>query len=179
MRARRSAVHEGRKLWEYVMIDNSERCIEILVGKKYHSYKKKWESFDHNKFLRAWSWPAFLLGPFWAAYRKMYIYAVLWTMASLCLSVVLELRNPADAALWLSTIIQMAIGGFYGAKLYQIHARKTVEAALTNASDYIELAKKGGTNLSAGILLAITTIALGASIGIALLYARGELPTVE
>jgi Na+/H+-translocating membrane pyrophosphatase len=111
------------------------------------------EAFFHNKLLQAWSLAAFFLGPCWAAYRKMYFYAVIWMMASIFLTLVIELRDSTDAIRWLSVIIEGAIAGFCGAKLYQIHARKTVEAASTNTSDDIGLARKGGTNLFAAFFL--------------------------
>jgi hypothetical protein len=165
--------------------NEGDRAIQIFVGKNYHRFKTKWEAFEQNRFLQAWSWPAALLGPSWAAYRKMYLYAFIWTASELVVALGMELRNPSAAvpdyrvADLLVFLAFTGIGGFYGAKLYQLHVRKRVQVALTNKRDEIELARMGGTNLSAGILFSIIILALYFIFVFALLYSRGELPKVE
>lgn len=88
-----------------------------LVGRNADYYLLKWRSLEATNTLTSWNWAAFLWSPLWLAYRKMYVYAVLYWAISfapdLCGSE--EVSPFLDATL---SLFLPLITGLFGNKMY-------------------------------------------------------------
>ncbi|HEY8125227.1 MAG TPA: DUF2628 domain-containing protein [Methylocystis sp.] len=92
-------------------------------------------------FLRdAFSWPAFLLGPFWLAWRRAWLVAMLWTLLLVALALVAwGLRVSSDAVSWLTLGLAVWLG-FEGERLvgWNMTRRGYVEQDLVIGDDLDE-----------------------------------------
>lgn len=107
---------------------NEEELIKEYVGKNY-------EKIKNSKF----SWPTFFLGPLYFLYRKLYIYAIIWTLIILIFGIL----SPA-----LTFFIQIGLSIAFP-KLYLDKAkRKVIEIQKFNKNlskeDIIKLCRKTG-----------------------------------
>jgi hypothetical protein len=151
-----------------------------VVGERYGTFVAQWcagFSDSRNASAQHWYslkskrgfagfkhavWPAFFAGPFWFAYRKLYVAAVVVVIASLCIEL---FPDPK-----FQMIMYFSLSGacaFHASGAYLIHVRDTVAHAKRLGSDW-ELAdyvkQKGGTSWAAvgvlaGVLLIVGAIA--------------------
>nr|WP_239483545.1 zinc ribbon domain-containing protein [Paenibacillus rhizolycopersici] len=73
---------QGRNTKEFGV---SEEDLRSFVGRRAESYLQKWR--EDNR----WNWPAFLFGGYWLLYRGMYLYLLLYLVAS---SLVMNIAGP-------------------------------------------------------------------------------------
>lgn len=92
-------------------------------------------------FLRdGFSWPAFLFGPFWLAWRRAWLAAALWTLLLVVIAVIgWKLRISRDALSWLTLALGVWLG-FEGARLvaWSLARRGYVEQDLVIGEDLDE-----------------------------------------
>lgn len=92
-------------------------------------------------FLRdGFSWPAFIFGPFWLAWRRAWLVAGLWTLLLVAVGLIAwKLRVSRDAMSWL-TLALAAWLGFEGGRLvaWSLARRGYVEHDLVIGDDVDE-----------------------------------------
>ncbi|RHW42712.1 DUF2628 domain-containing protein [Neobacillus notoginsengisoli] len=127
---------------------------EAFVGGEYGYYREKWE-MRGNSF----NWAAFLVGPFWFGYRKMYLVVLLYSVFLLFWDFLFE--NESEPASFFLQIPLYILMGFMANRIYRWHARKKIQKVvllpLSNEQKRIWLKQKGGTSwlgvlAAAGIL---------------------------
>lgn len=142
-------------------------AIQTFIGKKHDYFLGKWEQAQRNNRTMSWNWPAFLIGPVWLAYRKMYAYT--WMVIGF---IVLEsvVEYALDLPSQVGSGVGIAIGvvlGMHGNHLYKLHVHKKVKEITTTArTDLVDdqLRRRGGTSVPAvfayiGILI-VTVVVL-------------------
>jgi len=121
--------------------------LQIFIGKNYEKIMKQ-------KF----SIPGFFLGPFYMAYRKMFGFAIIYTIVVSVINVALSIIHPILG--WIATIAFWIIYGFLANRLYIKHAVKQINKLIikrppNTSIDYM-CNKKGGT--SVGLVFALIGI---------------------
>jgi hypothetical protein len=90
-----------------------------FIGKNADKYLPKFKRFNVSgmvKFSATWHWPAFLFGPFWMLYRKLY----LWALGASVLEAFLIGMIPHYR------LIAMFVWGITGYYLYYRHAKNRI-----------------------------------------------------
>jgi|GEM_PF-1113627 hypothetical protein len=138
----------------------------LFVGTNHAFYLRSWGVEGSGG--HAWNWPAFLFGPSWLLYRKMYGYAFAW-LAFVVVESLLESRF--DVSIVLSYGISIAVNlviASIGNALYRKHferAVRTISPGRDPASLRTELVRQGGTSLAGAIVLsilfALVTVGMG------------------
>jgi hypothetical protein len=128
----------------------------LFIGENHAFYLRSWGIEGSGG--HAWNWAAFLLGPSWLLYRKMYGYACAW-LAFVVVESLIESR--LDVSIVLSYAIGVALNvaiACVGNALY----RKQFERAIRTLSPgrdparlRIDLAREGGTHLVGAIALTV------------------------
>ena len=133
-------MHAEEILWK-------QRTRAWLMSKKNITYyMKKFRSFYFSGGLVGFNWCAFILGPYWFLYRKMYVIGLLFLLINILLG---GLSTYAFISFLLSLIYAL-----FGDYLYMRHIDKKVEKAM-RYPPFMRLSAlfySGGTNL--GIPLA-------------------------
>jgi hypothetical protein len=145
----------------------------IFVGKNYEYYQVKWAALEIAKNRKSWNWAAFFFGPFWLAYRKIYVYAWgyvgLLAAAGVC-QLAFHFDDNATTPGFLVVGLVIAIQGNY---LYKVHVEKSVARIVARSDPQdaaVELAKRGGTSVGAaiGLLAGMVAVAVGLAIPLVL-----------
>lgn len=138
-------------------LSNQANLIEKLIGKNAAFYMNKWARPGKRK---GWNWAAFLLGPLWMGYRKMYkdlimILSIYYVAQTIVILIGLEI--PIAFGFIINIIM-----GLSGNAYYQNHINKQQQKHLNNPSmNTIE--KIGGTSWG-GVFISIGLMLLGALI---------------
>lgn len=139
---------------------SDEDLKRAYVGEKYVVFRDKWASSSKGVGFNV---PAFLLGPIWYVYRKMYLYAAMILGSLVGLSVLEEMfgapKNLSSAISWgcVATITILA-NYLYGrqveAQVRRIRGNARTDRLLSDA----RLA--GGTNLGGALIVALFIVVL-------------------
>jgi len=138
----------------------------LFIGTNHAFYLRSWGIEGSGG--HAWNWPAFLLGPSWLLYRKMYGYAFAW-LAFVVVESLFESRF--DVSIVVSYGISIAINvmiACIGNALYRKHferAVRTISPGRDPASLRIELARQGGTSLAGAIVLTVLFVLVTTGMG--------------
>lgn len=123
-------------LWIYT---NSERYIE------------KWRK--NSK----WNWPAFLFGPFWMGYRKMYAESAMYLIVISLISIIQILMDTPNSFYGIYSAVYVVVA-MNANKIYYRKAKKSIESIMLLYGEqevrYSLVRKKGGTS-GWGIVYAI------------------------
>jgi len=157
-------------------IISDEAALAVFVGPRFAYYRNKWQLAGSRNGM-SWNWAAFLFGPFWMAYRRMYwqvgVYAII-LCAEPVLHALFQIRMPVVLSRPLLYAMALLLG-FYGNQLYRWHAESTVQRLreyhwspeLVNDS----LARCGRTSWSGvaimAVLIAVMVISLRPLAGLA------------
>ena len=134
--------------------------LQAFIQTRSYYYLPKWEALDPSLRRVAsgtFNWAACFLTVFWMAYRKMYLYVIIWVAFLFVFYSVLELvfKLPTSATNGVNIAI-MYLFGRYGSSLYRRHVERKIQQIKTMmAPEYWAQAfkDKGGTNLWATIPL--------------------------
>jgi hypothetical protein len=132
----------GEKLTHILLTKSSlkireEEDLIAFIGNNAHKYLSKFKKFNIagvDNFTVTWHWPAFLIGPFWMLYRKLY----LWALIAFVVGIIPYVG-------WLTVIVWGMIGNY----LYYKHVKKKISELriLQPSSDIsITLSQIGGVN---------------------------------
>ena len=144
----------------------NNRYTELFVGNNYYFYKKHWQDKPENQSFSSWNWLAFLFPLYWLAYRKMYLEAFLYGIASLFAMII-----PLGGLI-LRILMGVYANSYYRKKGVKIIAQ-TSGMFRGEAEQYIS--KHGGTSvLAVFITILIVVFLFIAVIAGILLYPTGE-----
>lgn len=146
-----SLTPEEAKFHEFI----TDPLLGQFLGKAAPYYEKKWTKlFSKKKNIRAtlavpsWNFWAFLFGPYWFCYRKMYIhgaiFAALWVLG-------LVLGDVSRVGNYIS-LISYLIAGTYGNAIFLNVAYGKLEKIKRQTSPDISAVTEGGTNITASLL---------------------------
>jgi hypothetical protein len=100
-------------------LQNGEKGLtdeELLIGPGAFGYEEKFKKMREKNSLINWNWGAFLLGPIWFGYRKMYAMALV-TMA---MAGFFGILFQYQLAMIVSVILDVAMG-LFGDRIYLEH----------------------------------------------------------
>lgn len=148
-----SIIEEGSEGFAESTKESDEIAVEItreefvsFIRDEADKYLTKFSKFyagGQDKFAFTWHWPAFFLGPVWMAYRKLYV----WCVVFIFLSLVPFLGIPL-----------LPFYGLTANYFYYRHAKKKILNVKTTQtfSDSTEMSavlkKAGGASFLAGVL---------------------------
>jgi hypothetical protein len=149
--------------------DNStdDQLYERFAGPNAAYYILKWDVMRDR--LMSWNWSAFFFGEGWLLYRKMYLYAIIYSVVRVLITPFLtsitlfgdSLLNDVAPMLMPYTIILNLLIGLYGNHLYKLHADHNIRAAKVSfKTEHIALGVQGmgGVSLLALLLIPIFAI---------------------
>ena len=120
---------------------------EKLIGDGAWMYALRFKKMREKNSIFSWNWWAFLLGPIWFAYHKMYV----WTIALLGVDALFTFIDPKAIG---SVLIDIVIAIFAN-RLLMDHVESLKNKADTMSGDkkerYIE--KRGGTSMAATVVI--------------------------
>ncbi|SDZ12224.1 Protein of unknown function [Evansella caseinilytica] len=130
-------------------------------------YCKKWKNDHHTGF--DWNWAAFLLTPFWLAYRFMYSFVFIYfggvlfiSLSTLIIPFIIYYTSlPEISLLLLPGIFLLLISTFFGWQgnaLYAGHARTLIDKQ-EQKQPIAPLFNKKGKSLASGILVPVIAAA--------------------
>jgi hypothetical protein len=135
--------------------------LRLFVGRNREYYFTKWSGMMRRRSAFSWNWAAFLFGPFWLVYRKMYLAGSIAVIAIVATNFVdSATSNGATSYTFLDGIV-LALWFFLsllGNFIYKTHADKKIAhvVSLDSANTVPhELAKQGGTNIGASLGLCV------------------------
>lgn len=136
--------------------------LQAFIQTRSYYYVPKWEVLDPSLRRLApgtFNWAACFLTVFWMAYRKMYLYVVIWVAFLFVFYSLLEVVFSLPPSVTNSAnLVMMFFFGRYGSSLYRKHVdRKIHQIKTTITPDYWTQAfrDQGGTNAWATIPLII------------------------
>ncbi|MGE5239382.1 MAG: hypothetical protein ACM3ON_11320 [Chloroflexota bacterium] len=116
----------------------TEGELSLFIGEKSWYYLPRFKKFSVdgvNKFVFSWNWAGLIAGPFWALYRKMYLYGVVGFLI---------LFMPHISLL---PYLMAAVAGNY---LYWLHAKSRIAEIRKESSNtdvfHGSLKQEGGVN---------------------------------
>jgi len=147
--------------------DSTELLQEAFVGPNAAHYLLAWDNMRERRW--SWNWSAFFFGEGWLLYRRMYLSAVLFSLARLSLTPLLnglilftdDLLNQMVPLLFPYTMVLNIALGIYANHLYRIHAHQKISEAIREFRPerrLLGVKAKGGVSLLA--LLWIPVIAV-------------------
>ncbi|MDU3922888.1 MAG: DUF2628 domain-containing protein [Klebsiella pneumoniae] len=144
-----------------------------VVGGNFPIYRQRWR-LDQGIATGSgtWHWPAFLLGPIWMMYRRMYRLAAMWVGLLLLISVVETLLDVPEGVSLVITIALSVTTGVFGNSWYLAHCQRLIaqSRAVTGGDDArlrSELTARGGTSVVATLIAIVIAVALS-TVGAAL-----------
>ena len=140
----------------------SKEDLQAFIQTRSYYYVPKWEALDPTLGRitpGTFNWAACLLTVFWMAYRRMYLYVVVWVAGLFVFYALLDfLFTAPTSAINGMNIAMMWVFGRYGSSLYRKHVeRKIGQIKTTLTPEYWPqaLKDKGGTSFWAPIPLII------------------------
>jgi hypothetical protein len=132
--------------------DEDQDPVALFVGKKIDYYRNKWALAATRKNKASWNMAAFLFGPAWFLYRKMFwqsglILAVV--MVEAIAETVLFPDMLASTSNFLSFVITITVGivsGTFGNAWYKAHVDKAVARLQASSAPAESYRKQGGTS---------------------------------
>lgn len=114
-----------------------------LIGKNADYYISRFQSLKWSGKRVSWNWPAFLAGPWWLVYRKLYGWAAGYVLLNLFLA-------PGGLG-----IITCVVSGLFANYIYMQHIENlTADAKKLYGEQRTQfIHKKGGVNIAAVIAL--------------------------
>ncbi|MCU1204168.1 DUF2628 domain-containing protein [Stenotrophomonas maltophilia] len=137
-----------------------------VVGGNFPIYRQRWR-LDQGIATASgtWHWPAFLLGPIWMMYRRMYRLAAMWVGLLLLISVVETLLDVPEGVSLVITIALSVTTGTFGNTWYLAHCQRLIaQARAVSGGDDArlrsELTARGGTSVVATLVAIVISVVL-------------------
>lgn len=127
------------------------------IGVREDEYLDKFSRLRSRNSSIGWNWCAFLFGPFWFLYRKLYQWAAAFWLAPVVVRLVLP-----DSMNWLVTVAGWVLGGLLGDSLYmrQIEKNVNIGSQLPEPLRQQHISKNSGVNLPAVIVALVVWLVL-------------------
>lgn len=140
-----------------------EELYERFIGPNASHYILRWDSMKGR--IWSWNWSAFFFAEGWLLYRKMYLYAIGYTLLRLMLSPLFSSVAIDDGMLNLvflaaqpHTLILNIVLGVFADHLYKVHAEKKIASAKIKFKPehlLLGVTSKGGVSLLALLLIPV------------------------
>ena len=148
-------------------LDSRDLLLEAFVGPNAAHYLLAWDAMQSRRW--SWNWSAFFFGEGWLLYRKMYLLAILFSLARLAVTPYLSsitlfsdsLLNQAIPLLFPYTMILNVVLGIYANHLYRIHAESKISAATVEFKPerrLLAVQTRGGVSLPALLWMPVIAI---------------------
>lgn len=145
-----------------------EGAARLLVGPKAEDYLTEWSQLGRKRALLGFNWGAFLFGPYWMLYRRMYRTCGVWMGAVILWGItealaVALLHLPQPPVLF-DRAINLGIGatcGVFGSYWYYLETRRRYLRLLTDGTPTpAALERAGGVSRRAVWVGIVITVAL-------------------
>ena len=149
-----TAVEETEKQQQedFYQKDIVDEDVKLLIGKNQEYYVPKFSMMKQLNKKMTWNWPAFLIGPVWFMYRKMYHYG----LGLMAFSLVFDSIIPDVVEIAIAAVVGVFANYIY-MKHLEGHALYMKSAADTARYSIAE--EKGGTSGKAiGIYFAVVLV---------------------
>jgi|GEM_PF-3877794 len=116
---------ESRK--KIIFVENE--LVSAFIGPNEDYYTKKFETFSMETITFTWNWPAFLAGPLWFLYRKMYGNFLLLILVTSFFSGMADILsgNNAESASVIFNLIVVAVFAGYASAANWLYFKKTMK----------------------------------------------------
>lgn len=150
------------------MVNSMEHFPHSLIGKNSTYYYKKSAAYKHPFHFAGWNWAAFLLAPFWAASRHMYLIStayfgiiLIFLAIESFLPAMLNLNAEAQPSLYLLIVPMLLLHTVFGFAANPLYLRKVRSRIQTEESgrNTAPLFRASGRSEAAGILVPLFLIA--------------------
>ena len=132
---------------EYSFIDND--VVELIGKEKEAFYVARFAEMKQKNKKVTWNWCAFLFGPAWMIYRKMYVYGGLYWLMSM---LVFDRLGYLD-------ILVSILAGVFGNWMYMICLEKlAVDAKALQEPNKTEFVKKNGGTSATAVLVGMGVV---------------------
>ena len=134
-----NAAQQNQEFYQKDIIDED---VKLLIGKNQEYYVPKFSKMKQLNKKMTWNWPAFLVGPMWFMYRKMYHYG----LGLLLFNIVFEEIMPLGISLAISAVIAAFANYLYMQQLegHALYMKSAADTARWNIAE-----EKGGTSAKA------------------------------
>lgn len=110
----------------------------------------------------SWNWCAFIFGYTWFAYRKMYLYALIFGLIDAVCSAFTVIMPELAPFIGAFLVVVNFVAGLFGNALYYLHVKKLSakmsDMSKSEARDFVR--KNGGSSVPAAIIFSIIISAL-------------------
>jgi len=136
----------------------------LFVGQNYDYYLNFWNSKNSKTFesLFGWNWSAFISGPFWLGYRKMYHYMFIFALVDTVGTGIAYFDLGLGGfiiPLWFHFLLGISANSFYFMwATKQINKAKAKKLSVTGTRGEIQY--RGGTSILGVILASLLIIIL-------------------
>ena len=159
-------------------VDEKKEYRKAFVGRS-KADKYDWKFFKLENGKGSWNWCAWLFGPAWLVYRKLYMQALIYCACVLGMYAVAFAAEaiflPLNTATVGASIISIAITIYLGLKGDKMYFNKVNKCYESNDRDKW-IRKYGGTSVKALILFFVAYIAaIFAASSIAALFSEGRV----
>lgn len=136
--------------------------LAAFVGPNWDVYARKWNAADATGKQHGWNWPAFLIGPIWIIYRKMYKNAAILVGFYFLLGILEGMGVPAGltGAVQIAAIVAVAMFANHGYRQFVEERVAQVTRTTREAALKAELVRQGGTNMAGAIGFAVAMFVL-------------------
>ena len=142
----------------------TDEAREAYVGKNYAYYSARWARIDDTGNALSWNWAACFGNLYWFAYRKMYVFVIVYMAAAVGLTYLFPMPPVTDldavlrwaGAYCLVGAVLCIVMGAFGNSWYRRHADKRIAAILADGSTEgarRQLVERGGTSVAALVFL--------------------------
>jgi hypothetical protein len=145
---------------------SDEEALKLFVGEKASYYLPKWKLIETTGKKKSWNVAAALFTAFWMAYRKMYLYALIFLGVGIIWGIAeLGLGSNRTTNLVISVVLMMCCA-MLGNWLYYSHAKKKIAEIKREYPEpevqKNEMIKAGGTSwLALGLVIGFSVIWAG------------------
>jgi hypothetical protein len=131
--------------------------LAAFFGPQAETYLRVYDKMqpDGKNWVMSWSWSGFFAPMVWLFYRKLYLYGVLCTVASLALGFVFDF----SAGSWIAVVIGASAKAWYVSAGLQ-HVAKADELGLLGDERRDYLRRAGGVSPAAGLLMGVAYVAI-------------------
>jgi TIR domain-containing protein/uncharacterized protein DUF2628 len=131
-----------------------EELVRAAIGPNADWYLARWRRMDEKGSAISWSWAACMLSVFWLAYRKMWLWLVLFVVANVALAIVGSFSPMLARVTLFATIGLTFLSGYFGLGWYrrQVHALVGGAAGLDREAALARVRARGGISKPALIV---------------------------
>lgn len=162
------------------MLDR-QRLYAAFVGKNADYYQRRWAAIERTGNMFSFNWAAFFFAVFWLAYRKMYLYAFLYSVFLFVEGGVELYFDIPDRIGHILTLVFAIVAGGYANEVYRRRADMALAeiGGLAEDAAVVALQKRGGVSLAATLVAILIMSVIAGGLIAAGQYLEGRPATAE